>query len=169
MTNRLLRTQILLEPEQHQALAEIARAKKRSMSDLIRELIQKQLEQRSVTIEAKRQRQLADLDQIRQHRQAILDRRKSQPLAIEPSELIRQMRDKHDQEPTEGDSALADLFALDVTLVEPSLAHCRSALTWAVKVGQSRAYDGFDVSLAEELGVPLYKQIGLDWVLWIGA
>ncbi len=40
------RTQILLEPEQHKALAEIARRERRSISDLIREMLQKQLEER---------------------------------------------------------------------------------------------------------------------------
>jgi len=33
------RTQILLEPEQHKALIEIARQQKRSVSDLIREML----------------------------------------------------------------------------------------------------------------------------------
>ena len=40
------RTQILLEPEQHKALAEIARREKRSLSDLVREMLEKQLEER---------------------------------------------------------------------------------------------------------------------------
>ena len=42
----MVRTQILLEPEQHQALAIIARQEKRSLSDIVREMIQKQLEER---------------------------------------------------------------------------------------------------------------------------
>jgi len=40
------RTQILLEPEQHQALTEIARKENRSLSDLIREMLQAMLEER---------------------------------------------------------------------------------------------------------------------------
>jgi predicted DNA-binding protein len=40
------RTQILLDPEQHNALAEIARREKRSMSDVVREMLDKQLEER---------------------------------------------------------------------------------------------------------------------------
>jgi len=42
----MYRTQILLEPEQHEALAEIARREKRSLSDVVREMLQKQLEER---------------------------------------------------------------------------------------------------------------------------
>ena len=42
----MYRTQILLEEEQHNALAEIARREKRSLSDVVREMLQKQLEER---------------------------------------------------------------------------------------------------------------------------
>ena len=42
----MYRTQILLEPEQHQALTEIARREKRSLSELIRQLVDEQLQLR---------------------------------------------------------------------------------------------------------------------------
>jgi len=42
----MYRTQILLEPEQHKALVEIAQREKRSLSDLVREMLQTQLEER---------------------------------------------------------------------------------------------------------------------------
>jgi predicted DNA-binding protein len=42
----MLRTQILLEPEQHQALEEIARHEKRSLSDVVREMVDKQIAER---------------------------------------------------------------------------------------------------------------------------
>jgi predicted CopG family antitoxin len=42
----MYRTQILIEPEQHKALAEIARREKRSLSDVVREMLQEQLEER---------------------------------------------------------------------------------------------------------------------------
>lgn len=42
----MYRTQLLLEPEQHKALAEIARREKRSLSDVVRGMLQKQLEER---------------------------------------------------------------------------------------------------------------------------
>lgn len=44
----MYRTQILLEPEQHKALAEIARREQRSLSDLVREMLQQQLEERKM-------------------------------------------------------------------------------------------------------------------------
>jgi predicted DNA-binding ribbon-helix-helix protein len=37
----MYRTQILLEPEQHRILTEIARQEKRSLSELIREMVDK--------------------------------------------------------------------------------------------------------------------------------
>ena len=40
------RTQILIELEQHKALAEIARREKRSLSDVIRGMLDTQLEER---------------------------------------------------------------------------------------------------------------------------
>lgn len=42
----MYRFQILLDPDQHKALAEIARCENRSLSDVVREMIQKQLEER---------------------------------------------------------------------------------------------------------------------------
>jgi predicted CopG family antitoxin len=46
MAETLTRTQILLEPEQHRSLQEIARLEKRSLSDVIREMINHQLNER---------------------------------------------------------------------------------------------------------------------------
>jgi hypothetical protein len=42
----MYRTQILLEPEQHKSLVDIARQEKRSLSDIVREMLQMQLEER---------------------------------------------------------------------------------------------------------------------------
>ncbi len=40
------RTQILLKPEQHQILTQISRQEKRSLSSLVREMLQQQIEER---------------------------------------------------------------------------------------------------------------------------
>lgn len=42
----MYRTQLLLEPEQHRILSEIARQEKRSLSDIVREMIDKQIAER---------------------------------------------------------------------------------------------------------------------------
>ncbi|HLA96950.1 MAG TPA: CopG family transcriptional regulator [Anaerolineales bacterium] len=57
----MYRTQILLEPEQHKILTEIARQEKRSVSDVIREMVDKQVaERRRMALEAAAQALLAD-------------------------------------------------------------------------------------------------------------
>lgn len=100
MTTRMHRTQILLEPEQHQALTEIARREQRSLSDVVREMLHEQLKQHRQDAVAVRKRRLEALERIRRHRQAILDRRGGKPLEIDVVELIDQMRDERDAELT---------------------------------------------------------------------
>lgn len=75
--------------------------------------------------------------------------------------------------------ALADLAALDVTIVPDTAARCQAAYDWAVQLGQVRAYDGFYLALAQALTASLYtgdkrlangaRQLGIDWVIWVGA
>ncbi len=98
MTTRMLRTQILLEPEQHRALAELAQAETRSLSDLIRDLLKAQLAQRDHGQHAQRQRQLAKLEQIRLHRQEVLERRGAAANLPDPANLLEQLRDERDAE-----------------------------------------------------------------------
>jgi predicted CopG family antitoxin len=57
----MYRTQILLEPEQHKILTEIARQEKRSLSDVIREMVDKQVaERKQKALAAAAQALLAD-------------------------------------------------------------------------------------------------------------
>ena len=57
----MYRTQILLEPEQHKTLTEIAHQEKRSLSDLVREMLDKQIaERKRMALTAAAQALLAD-------------------------------------------------------------------------------------------------------------
>jgi len=57
----MYRTQILLEPEQHKILTEIARQEKRSLSDILREMVDKQIaERKRMALAAAAQALLAD-------------------------------------------------------------------------------------------------------------
>ncbi len=57
----MYRAQILLEPEQHRALVEIARREKRSLSEVIREMVEKEIaERRRMELAAAAQALLAD-------------------------------------------------------------------------------------------------------------
>ena len=98
MTARMQRTQILLEPEQHHALTELARVEGRSLSDIVREFVQAQLALRQCDLH--RQRQLAGLEQIRVHRQAILARRAEQVQLPDPVVVIEQLREERDADLT---------------------------------------------------------------------
>ena len=100
MTARMQRTQILLEPEQHHALTELARVEGRSLSDIVREFVQAQLALRQRERDLHRQRQLAGLEQIRVHRQAILTRRAEQVQLPDPVVVIEQLREERDADLT---------------------------------------------------------------------
>ena len=57
--------------------------------------------------------------------------------------------------------------------------HCWAAYAWAERLGQSRAYDGFYLAVAEELGETFVtdhrrlpngaQQLGLPWMQWVGV
>jgi len=78
----------------------------------------------------------------------------------------------------EGLTAIEDLVGLEVEVASMTHSHCRTAYGWAERLGQSRAYDGFYLALAEELGATFFsgdrrltnsaQQLGLSWVQWIG-
>ena len=100
MTARLQRTQILLEPDQHRVLSELASAEGRSLSDLVRELLAEQLAQRAQDRVALRRRHLAGLEEIRGHREAIRQRRSAAESLPDPVSLIDQLREERDAELT---------------------------------------------------------------------
>ena len=82
MAERMQRTQILLEPKQHQQLSQLAQSEKRSMSDVIREMLDAQLELRNREASELLQRRVAALQRIAAHHQAILEKRNGEPLPI---------------------------------------------------------------------------------------
>lgn len=78
----------------------------------------------------------------------------------------------------EGVRALDDLAGLEVEMVEMDEGMCLKAFRWAGRLGQSRAYDGFYLTLAEQLEMELWtadrrlvngaRQAGVEWVRWAG-
>ena len=68
--NTLYRAQILLEPEQHQALTDIAQHEGRSISDLVREIVRQHLAQREQADRRQAEMQaIQELTQIRKQLQ----------------------------------------------------------------------------------------------------
>jgi len=94
--NKMHRAQILLEPDQHQKLAEIAQQEGTSISEIVRTAVQEWLDERKDD-EILRQC-LEDLELVDQHRQAILARRKGKPLEIDLATTIEQVRGERDNE-----------------------------------------------------------------------
>lgn len=80
MKTRRHRTQILREREQHQALTRIAHLEGRSISEIIRSLVQSELDRREHDAEARKQQRLAALARIRKHREKILAERGGRPI-----------------------------------------------------------------------------------------
>jgi hypothetical protein len=100
--SKMHRAQILLDPEQHNALAEIARQDGTSISEIVRMAVETWLEERQQ--DESMRKQLESLDTIQAHRQALLDRRDGQPLNFDPADLIERMREEH------GDELLSSVF-----------------------------------------------------------
>lgn len=77
----------------------------------------------------------------------------------------------------EGQVAVDDVFRLAVEIVPASLELCQAALRWAGRLGQSKAYDGFYLAVAEQKAAELWtadeklanraRQLGLSWVRWL--
>ena len=74
--------------------------------------------------------------------------------------------------------AIEDLFTLGVEIVPMDASLCQAAFEWAGRLGQVRAYDGFYLTLAEQLNAQFWtadrrltnsaRQAGAGWVHWIG-
>jgi len=77
----------------------------------------------------------------------------------------------------EGQVATEDLYRLGVEIVLSDAGICQAALAWAGRLGQSKAYDGFYLAVAERQGAELWtadeklvnraKQLNLPWIRWI--
>jgi predicted DNA-binding protein len=96
MNGQKYRAQILLEPEQHQKLTEIAVRSGRSISAVVREAVTEYMVARSE--ENVRERRMKALQKIKQHREEMLAKRGGIPIEIDVVELISQMREERDNE-----------------------------------------------------------------------
>ena len=93
---KMHRAQILIDPEQHQALAEIARQEGTSISEIVRIAVHHWLAEHHE--DQVLRRQMDALAEIDRHRQAILERRDGKPLEDDLTETIEQMREERDGE-----------------------------------------------------------------------
>jgi hypothetical protein len=85
------RAQILLEPEQHRTLSELAQREGRSISDLVRESVQVYLAERDR--ETQRERRLKALDALTEIRERIQARH-----GVLSVDLVAEMREERDRD-----------------------------------------------------------------------
>ena len=90
------RAQILLDPQQHRKLAEIADEQGDSISGIVRAAIDEWLEGHGQEME--RQKRLEALEIVLQHRQAVLARRDGVVLDLDSAEILNQVRDERADE-----------------------------------------------------------------------
>lgn len=99
---KMHRAQILLDPEQHTALADIAQREGTSISEIVRSAVQEWLDERLEEVLVRQL--LEDVEIIQEHRQALLAQRGGQPLEIDIDRMIDQMRAER------GDELLAGVY-----------------------------------------------------------
>jgi hypothetical protein len=91
MMSTLYRAQLLLESDQHEALAEIAQQEGRSISDLVREIVQQHLNERDE--KARNQRELQALERLTQIRARLKEEH-----GIYQGDLLAEMRAEREEE-----------------------------------------------------------------------
>src|SRR5947207_2303167 len=96
MSERLHRTQILLEPELHRTLAVMANEQGRSISEIVREMLCQRLEQLNSSREEMQKRRFAALERIQQHREDMIRENRGQYLDFDAVEAIHQAREEQD-------------------------------------------------------------------------
>lgn len=94
MTDKLFRAQILLEPEQHRSLAELARLQGRSLSELMREIVDQYL----TGMDEAYRKQLDAFERIKEHRSKIIARRGGKTIQIDLAAVIQEMREERDDQ-----------------------------------------------------------------------
>lgn len=98
MAEPLRRTQILLRKDQHEALAERAEHEGTSLSELLRSLVDEGLRRANAEKKALLARKLERLRGIRSRHDEILKRRGGRPIDVDPTALIRGIREERDGE-----------------------------------------------------------------------
>ncbi len=97
MVGKLYRTQILLEPEQHQELSAIARREGRSVSELVREFVQCQLEQRKAEQDKAINKRVEAFERILERREQILAERGGEYIDFDFVQALHEAREEQDE------------------------------------------------------------------------
>ena len=107
---KMHRAQILLEPQQHRVLRDIARRQGRSISAVVRDLISNQLIKLKEEQDNQTRHHLAVIDHIKEHKRLVLTRRGKRPIAIDIAKIIERNRDERDGNIIDADQPFGRLF-----------------------------------------------------------
>jgi hypothetical protein len=102
------RAQILLDPHQHRALRELAKRQGRSISSVVREMINDQLVRLKREQDSQVRHHLAVIDRIRDHKRAVLEKRDNRPIAVDVVKIIDKNRAERDGSIVKADRQLGD-------------------------------------------------------------
>ncbi|MCP4405309.1 MAG: hypothetical protein GY801_49415 [bacterium] len=92
------KTVISLKPEQRRALREIANQEGQEIDLFIEHVLQDVIENRQGENAAQRNERIrCNFDRIRRHRETFLAKRHNTSLSIDTVELLKQIRDEHDE------------------------------------------------------------------------
>jgi predicted DNA-binding protein len=91
-----LRTHILLDPDQHKNLVQLARREGRSVSELTREIVQQGIEQRKKSYVLEQKKRMQALEIARKVRQSVLQDHDGAPLDLNIDDVITEMRAARD-------------------------------------------------------------------------
>ena len=105
---KMHRAQILLEPQQHRVLRDIARRQGRSISAVVRDLISNQLIKLKEEQDNQTRRHLAVIDHIKEHKRLVLTRRGKRPIAIDIAKIIERNREERDGNIIDADQPIGD-------------------------------------------------------------
>ena len=94
MSKRMHRTQILIEPEQHQMLSDLAKAEHKSISEMIREILREYFNNQSG--EARWRNRDKTLRRARRVRNSILDERNGKPIDLDMIAFMDEIREARD-------------------------------------------------------------------------
>ncbi len=93
---KMYRAQILLDPQQHRVLRDMARRQHRSISSVVRDLISNQLIELKKEEDNQIRHHLAVIDRIEEHKRVVLARRGKRPLAADIAGIIESNRNERD-------------------------------------------------------------------------
>ncbi|HEY83642.1 MAG TPA: hypothetical protein G4N96_00815 [Chloroflexi bacterium] len=97
MTEGVQDLQILLTPEQSQALTTIAQGKDQTIFELVEQIFQEAIDRKQPTQSQELQQQLEALERVKLHKAKMLTERGGKPLSINLPAVLQEIREERDE------------------------------------------------------------------------